>query len=164
MVLITGDGGQLSLGQFAVAGVGAAISIQIVEQTDVFALGLLAAAVGGAVVSVVIGLPALRVQGLRLAVLTLAFAVATAAWLLKQPWMLDSGVSPPRPVIGPWEIDTSRAYYLVALAGFVLFAVLVQNLRSGAFGRRLRAVRDNEDAARALGVPAAPTSLVRAAG
>jgi ABC-type branched-subunit amino acid transport system ATPase component/branched-subunit amino acid ABC-type transport system permease component len=160
VVLITGDGGQLSLGQFAIAGVGAAISIQVVEQTEVFALGLLAAAVGGALVSAVIGLPALRVQGLRLAVLTLAFAVATSSWLLKQDWMLGSSVSPPRPVFGSIEVDTSKGYYLVALAGFVLFAVIVANLRSGAFGRRLRAVRDNEDAARALGVSAARTKLI----
>ena len=160
VVLITGDGGQLSLGQFAIAGVGAAISVQVVDRTEVFAAGLVAAAVGGALVSVLIGLPALRVQGLRLAVLTLSFAVATSSWLLKQDWMLGNGVSPPRPTVGSVSVETSRGYYLVALTGFVLLAVFVQNLRSGAFGRRLRAVRDNEDAARALGVAAARTKLV----
>ena len=160
VVLITGDGGQLSLGQFAVAGLGAATSIQVVEETGVFAVGLVAAAAVGGLASVVIGLPALRVQGLRLAVLTLAFAVATTAWLLDREWLLGDGIAPPRPTIGPWEIDTSRSYYLVALAGFVLLAVAVSALRAGGFGRRLRAVRDNEEAARALGVSATRTKLM----
>ena len=97
--LITGVGGQLSLGQFALAAIGAAVSVNVVDATGTFGLGLVAAGAVVAVVSALIGLPALRVRGFFLAVLTLAFALATNAWLLKQDWMLGSGVTPARPVL-----------------------------------------------------------------
>ncbi len=93
--LITGVGGQLSLGQFALAAIGAAVSVNVVDASGQFIVGLIAAGVAGAVVSALIGLPALRVRGLLLAVLTLAFALATNVWLLKQDWMLGDGVTPP---------------------------------------------------------------------
>ncbi len=157
--LITGVGGQLSLGQFALAAIGAAVSVNVVDATETFGLGLVAAGVVAAAVSALIGLPALRVRGLFLAVLTLAFALATNAWLLKQDWMLGSGVSPARPVFGSITVSTARGYYLVSLATFVVLALLVRNIRRGPFGRRLVAVRDNEDAARALRVRATRTKL-----
>ncbi len=157
--LITGVGGQLSLGQFALAAIGAAVSVNVVDATGTFGLGLVAAGAVVAVVSALIGLPALRVRGLFLAVLTLAFALATNAWLLKQDWMLGSGVSPARPVFGSVTVSTARGYYLVSLATFVVLALLVRNIRRGPFGRRLVAVRDNEDAARALRVRATRTKL-----
>jgi ABC-type branched-subunit amino acid transport system ATPase component/ABC-type branched-subunit amino acid transport system permease subunit len=157
--LITGVGGQLSLGQFALAAIGAAVSVNVVDATGTFGLGLVAAGAVVAVVSALIGLPALRVRGLFLAVLTLSFALATNAWLLKQDWMLGSGVSPARPVFGSVTVSTARGYYLVSLATFVVLALLVRNIRRGPFGRRLVAVRDNEDAARALRVRATRTKL-----
>ena len=157
--LITGVGGQLSLGQFALAAIGAAVSVNVVDATGTFGLGLVAAGAVVAVVSALIGLPALRVRGLFLAVLTLAFALATNAWLLKQDWMLGSGVTPARPVFGSVTVSTARGYYLVSLATFVVLALLVRNIRRGPFGRRLVAVRDNEDAARAIRVRATRTKL-----
>ena len=59
-------------------------------------VGLFAGGLVAAAVSVVIGLPALRVQGLLLAVTTLAFALVAQSWLLQQPWMLGDGENPGR--------------------------------------------------------------------
>src|SRR5439155_739387 len=84
----TGLGGQLSLGQFALAGVGATVSYVIVANTGNFALGLLCAGLLGGAVSLVIGIPAMRVRGLMLAVASMGFALAAEGWLFQQPWML----------------------------------------------------------------------------
>jgi len=83
IVVLTGWAGQISLGQFAFVGVGAATSgALLVHQHVGFLVATLAAAAIGAVAAAVIGLPALRVPGLYLAVATLAFAVPVSSYLL----------------------------------------------------------------------------------
>ena len=148
--VLTGVGGMLSLGQFAIAGVGAVAGYRTVEATDNALLGVLAAMAAGAVLCVVVGLPSLRLRGNMLAVSTLAFAVATETWLLQQPWMLGTGVTPQTLIFGPWTVDTGREYYMFALVVFCIALLVYRNVRSTGLGRILRAVRDNESAARAF--------------
>src|SRR5206468_7936833 len=83
LVILTGWAGQISLGQWGLAGVGALVAGGLAAhlQSDFF-LTLLAAGAAGAVVSLLIGLPALRIQGLYLAVTTLAFAIAAQVYLI----------------------------------------------------------------------------------
>jgi ABC-type branched-subunit amino acid transport system ATPase component/ABC-type branched-subunit amino acid transport system permease subunit len=159
VALVTGLGGQLSLGQFAIAGVGATASYFATNHGAPFVIGLVSAAVAGAGVSLVIGLPAVRIRGLMLAVTTLAFAVTAQAWLFQQPWMLGAGVSPRRPALGHFTFDTGKRYYLVAFALLLVALWLARNVWNSGVGRRLRAVRDNEDAARAFSVPATAVKL-----
>ena len=159
--IVTGLGGQLSLGQFGVAAVGAWISYEVSTTIGHFELAFLYAGIGGAVVSLVIGLPALRIRGLFLTVTTLSFALVVPAYLLQQDWVLGGGVDPGRPTIGGTEIDTGRLYYWFALPVVVLTMLLARNVRRGGFGRLLVAVRDNEDAAKAFTVRA---SLVKIQG
>lgn len=97
--IITGLGGQLTLGQFALAAVGATISALIAARSGGNPLSLIAGGVAAAIVTIVIGLPALRIKGLFLAVTTLAFAVAMSNWVLIQPWALEDGISAGRPSI-----------------------------------------------------------------
>ena len=92
--LITGVAGQLSLGQFAYAGIGAAVSVHLVDSSGNFVLGMLGGIVAAGVVSALVGIPALRLRGLALAVSTLAFALATIAWVLRLDLFLGDGVSP----------------------------------------------------------------------
>ena len=149
--LLTGLGGQLSLGQVAFAAVGALAALPVLRETgSLVAAGVGAAVVAGAAAAAV-GLPALRVRGQLLGVATLAFTLMASGWLLRQDWAFDrTGVSaPPRRLLG-LELTTSRSYYYAALAAFVVAAVAAALVRRSGFGRRLRAVRDNEDAARAL--------------
>ncbi|HVE98140.1 MAG TPA: ATP-binding cassette domain-containing protein [Mycobacteriales bacterium] len=156
--LVTGLGGQLSLGQFAIAAVGAWASYEVSSRTGNFALSLLYAGLAAAVASLVIGLPALRIRGLLLTVTTLGFALVTPAWLLQQEYVLGDGVDPGRPCLDRAcenALDTGKRYYWFALAVTVVAVLLVRNLRSGGFGRLLVAVRDNEDNARAFTVRAA---------
>jgi ABC-type branched-subunit amino acid transport system ATPase component/ABC-type branched-subunit amino acid transport system permease subunit len=159
--IITGLGGQLSLGQFALAAVGATISFHVASRVGNFPLAFLYAGLGAAATSLVIGLPALRIKGLMLTVTTLSFALVTPAWLLQQPWMLGTGVEPGRPSVFGRELATGRAYYGVALVTTVLMVLLARNVRRGGFGRLLVATRDNEDNARAFTIR---TRLVKVQG
>lgn len=151
--VITGLGGQLSLGQFALAGVGAAVALHAWSSTGNHALAFVVAALAAGGVSVVVGLPALRIRGPMLAVTTLSFALAAQTWLFKQPWMLGDGVEPDRLGIAGLTLDTGKKYYLFALAVFVVtFGVVLNFWRTG-LARRLVALRDNESAARAYTIP-----------
>ncbi|HVF20488.1 MAG TPA: hypothetical protein VNA14_09625, partial [Mycobacteriales bacterium] len=112
--LITGLGGQLSLGQFAIAGIGAWASFEVSSRTGNFALSFLYAGLAAAAASLVIGLPALRIRGLLLTVTTLGFALVTPAWLFQQDWVLGDGVDPGRPCLDAAcarALDTGKGYY-----------------------------------------------------
>ena len=159
VTVISGLAGQLSLGQFAIGGVAAAVAINVTDATGLFVVGLVAAMVAGGLVSAAIGIPALRVKGLFLGVITLSFALVCSSWLLRQPWMLGrNGLE-----TAPPDLDivdgASRNYFWIALAALVLSLMVARSLRHGAFGRKLEAVRDNEDAARAFSVPATRTKI-----
>ena len=158
--LLTGLGGQLSLGQVAFAAVGALAAVPVLRETGSLVLAGVGAAAAGGVVAAAVGLPALRVRGQLLGVATLAFTLMASGWLLRQDWAFDrTGVSaPPRRLLG-LELTTSRSYYYAALAAFVVAAVMAGLVRRSGFGRRLRAVRDNEDAARALRTRASAVKL-----
>jgi ABC-type branched-subunit amino acid transport system ATPase component/branched-subunit amino acid ABC-type transport system permease component len=158
VLVITGLAGQLSLGQMAIAGIAGAASALTIAATGVFPAGLAMAAAAGALVSLVVGLPALRLRGPFLAATTLALAVVTSGFLL--PQLLGSGVLAGQPVIAGFALDTGRRYLLFAVLITAACVVLTAVVRNGRLGRSMRAVRDNEDAARAMGVAAARTKLV----
>ena len=158
--IVTGLGGQLSLGQFAIGSVGAVASFEISRRTGNFFESFLYAGLAAAVVSVLIGLPALRIKGLLLTVTTLSFALVIPSYLLQQDWALGaSGKDPGRPILNGSALESGRSYYYVGLATLLFALLLARNVRSGGLGRRLVAVRDNEDAARAFTIPASVVKL-----
>jgi len=158
--ILTGLGGQLTLGQFALAAVGALISFDVARHSGDYALAFIYAGLGAAVVSLLIGLPALRIRGLMLTVTTLAFALVVPTWLLVQPWALgDSGQDPGTPSVFGHSLASGRSYYYFALVILVACTLLARNVRRSGFGRVLVAVRDNEDNARAFTVPASIVKL-----
>jgi ABC-type branched-subunit amino acid transport system ATPase component/ABC-type branched-subunit amino acid transport system permease subunit len=152
--VITGLAGQLSLGQFALAGVGATASFVVTAHTHNIVAGLFVAGLAAALVSLIIGLPALRIRGLMLAVTTLGFALAAQTWLFGQSWMLGRGVHPEQPKLFGIAFDSGKKYYYFALGVLLLGLWMARNVWTGGLGRCLRAVRDNEDAARSFTVPA----------
>lgn len=157
--VLTGYAGQLSLGQFGLAAVGATVSYHVAFRTGNFALAVLYAGLSAAGVALVIGLPALRVRGLLLAVTTLGFALVVPSWLLPQSWMLGDGVIPGRPIVLGRALEGGKDYYFFALALLVLTFLLVHNIRRSGFARLLVAVRDNEDNARAFTVAAGTVKI-----
>ena len=88
LTMLVGWAGQVSLGQFALVGIGAYVTAKWAGQAGWSMVELLVVAgLVGAVVMVVIGLPALRVRGLTLAVTTLGLAVIAPDWLYQQGWL-----------------------------------------------------------------------------
>ncbi|MEX2555949.1 MAG: ATP-binding cassette domain-containing protein [Actinomycetota bacterium] len=157
--LLSGLAGQLSLGQFALAGVGATVSALIARRTGNYVLAFAAAGCAAAVVSMMLGAAASRLRGLALPVLTLAFAAVVHVWLLEQPWMLGEGLAPGRPVIAGYPLDTGRRYFVFALVVLAAAVWVCARVRHGSMGRAFVALRDNEDEARAFGVRATHRAL-----
>lgn len=154
LVMLTGWSGHLSLGQWAIVGVGALVAGKLATQDTPmdFFLILLIAGVIGAAVSLVIGLPALRIRGLFLGVTTLAFALAGFDWFFQWEILtLDGAVR--RPVIfGLWDSTAERNFYLITLIGLAFAMWMAKNVRRSRLGRNLIGIRDNEAHAQAFGV------------
>jgi ABC-type branched-subunit amino acid transport system permease subunit/ABC-type branched-subunit amino acid transport system ATPase component len=154
LTVLTGWGGQLSLGQFALVGLGGMTTYALVQNRLALPAAVVAAAALTAAAALVVGAPALRMRGLLLAVSTLALAVA-GPWILARSVFQDPDhVSPllRRPTVGGVSLEPQRTYYYVCLAALALAVVVVARLRSSGLGRALLAVRDNELAAAALGL------------
>ncbi|MEN3272209.1 MAG: branched-chain amino acid transport system permease protein livM, partial [Actinomycetota bacterium] len=154
LVVLTGWSGNVSLGHWAIVGVGALLAQKWATATDPmdFFLILLLCGLVGAVVAVVVGLPALRIRGLFLGVTTLAFALTAGSWFFS--WNIFHATSAiRRPVIfGVWDVTPERDFYFVCFAALILALLAGRNLRNARFGRILIASRDNEKGAQALGV------------
>ncbi len=161
LTVLTGWAGQLSLGQFALVGLGAMSTYSLVQHRVAFPAALVLASLMTAVAALVVGAPALRMRGLYLAVTTLALAVA-APWLLSRPIFLDSDhVSPllRRPVVAGVDLASQRTFYFLCLLLLVLAIAIVARVRRSGLGRSLLAVRDNELAAAAMGLSPTRTKL-----
>jgi branched-chain amino acid transport system permease protein len=126
-----------------------------------FFLVLLAAAAAGALISLLVGLPALRIKGLFLAVTTLAFAEALDAYFLNQnnfPSWIPNGVD--RPVLWHrFDLTDNYTMYFVCLVFLGLSILAARGVRRARGGRVLIATRDNERAADAASVPTTSTKL-----
>lgn len=153
LTILTGWAGQVSLGQFGFAAVGGLVTVKLVGDEGFLGLHHLpwgvAVVIGvlvGAAVAVLIGLPALRIPGLYLAVTTLAFAVFVSVWLVAQGTFLDtSGLLPTlaKPDAGVVDFVSRRSYYYLCLACLLACVALVAQLRRTGVGRSVIAVRDN---------------------
>lgn len=161
VVVVTGYAGQISLAQLTIAGVAAFLVGPLTRSWNLpFPLAPLVAALIAAAVGVAVGLPALRIRGLAVAVVTLAMAYAVeAVWFRNTDFVSSSGVSTPAPTIFGVNLgigggaDYPRiAFGIVCL--FVLAAVClaVAMLRRSRFGSQMLAVRANEKSAAAAGV------------
>jgi branched-chain amino acid transport system permease protein len=149
LVVLTGWAGQISLGQMAFVAVGAAVSGWCTSrwQADL-TLSLLAGAVAGAVAALVVGLPALRLQGLHLAVTTLAAALAVSSWLLNDrffDWVPNRRLDR-LPIFGRVDITSATSYYAFSLVVFGVVVLAVRGIRSSRTGRVIVAARENERA------------------
>ncbi|MDQ3878288.1 MAG: ATP-binding cassette domain-containing protein [Actinomycetota bacterium] len=157
--IVTGLGGQLTLGQFALAAVGGVVAVYVVNHTGDFVIAFIYAGAAAAVASLLIGMPALRIKGLLLTVTTLAFALVTSSYFLNQTWVLGTSLTAYKPKLLGHPLDTGKSYYYFAFAVLVGTLWVARNVREKGFGRLLVALRDNEDNARAFTVKATVTKL-----
>ncbi|MHB8466360.1 MAG: branched-chain amino acid ABC transporter permease [Acidimicrobiales bacterium] len=165
LVILTGWAGQISLGQWAFAGIGAAVAGNMAgRHHGDFFLTLVVAGLVGAVSAVIVGLPALRIPGLYLAMTTLAFAITVQLYFLSRHYF--AGFLPTqsqvieRPYLyGRYSLAGDRAFYYTCLAVLALCLLSVRALRRSRTGRVIIAVRDNQKGAQAYGIAAAKAKL-----
>jgi sulfate-transporting ATPase len=165
LVVVTGYAGQLSLAQFALAGIGALVAARLVATAG---WSIVPASIAGAAAAVpvglVVGLPAVRTRGVNLGVITLGLAVAAQSLFFDNQTYTNGtdGLSVGSPHLFGINVDAllyPRRYATVALIIFALLGLGVLNLRRSAIGRKLVAVRANERAAASLGISVTATKL-----
>jgi branched-chain amino acid transport system permease protein len=159
MVPLTGWAGQVSLCQMTFAGMGAFAMTKVA--TDGSPVGLLAAVAIAVPVGALVALPALRLQGLYLALATLAFAVfMDSVFFIRSDVFSDLGsVRVERLEVLGVSFESDRAYFVLLATAFALCAVGLLALRRGRFGRRLSALRDSQVACTMMGMNTTVTKL-----
>lgn len=163
VVVATGLVGQITLATSAFAGLAAFSMVKLAEGAGIpFPLAPLLACLVAVAVGVAIGLPAVRVRGLTLAMATLAGAIAVEELVFKWSWFtggysgarvsgptlggLDLGIT----AVGPAYPRQAFGYFVIVVAALAVLAIT--RLRRSATVRRWLAVRSNERAAAALGI------------
>ena len=169
LVVVTGYAGQVSLAQLTLAGAAGFLLSPLTTSWDLpFPIAPLLAAGGAMVIGVVVGLPAIRVRGLPLAVVTLALAVALEAfWFRNSDFVPNGG----KDIAGPsflgidLRVGVGTAlprleFCFLVLGVLVLVALGVAKLRTSRLGSKMLAVRTNERVAAAAGIDVVRTKVV----
>jgi len=161
LVLLTGYAGQVSLCQATFAGVAAyGAGMTVAGLHGGYLLGIVVGVLAATALGVIVGLPALRLHGITLAIVTLGIALVFDKYVFQDhlfEWFTGG--------TGGWQVtqasllgipvDSSQhllTAYDVMLALFCVVAVLMVNLHQSGAGRRFRAIRDSELAASTMGV------------
>ena len=188
LVVLVGYLGQISLAQWSLAGVSAWFMTRLVadgmkiREFDFFVkegpnwpmlLACIAGVASAVLVGVLVGLPALRIRGVQLAVVTLAAVVAIEKLVLRNPGLMGEGADSSNPLpelsifgknFGGFNEDSGQVdnwrYTALLIVMVAIVGVLVVNLRRGVIGRRFLAVRANERAAAAAGIDVSQTKLL----
>lgn len=168
-VVVTGFAGQISLAQLTLAGIGAFTLSRLTSDLGIpFPIAPILAALAATVIGVVVGLPALRIRGLPVTVVTLALAVfLDAFWFrnsnlngglngahIKNPTLFGIDLG-----IGAGQAYPRVAFGIVCLVVLVLVAVGVAKLRTSRLGASMLAVRANERSAAASGIDVSRTKI-----
>jgi ABC-type branched-subunit amino acid transport system permease subunit len=170
VVVLTGYVGQVSLAQMSFAGISAFTLTHITGGLGIgFPFSLLLASLAAVPLGLVVGLPALRLRGVNLAVVTLAAALTIDALVFNATSF--SGGLGGREVSSPhllgWDLGIAKGnayprviFGVLVLAIVCLVGILVARLRDAPAGRMMIAVRSNERAAAAAGIDVARTKLL----
>ncbi|HMK98958.1 MAG TPA: ABC transporter permease [Acidimicrobiales bacterium] len=173
LTVLTGWAGQVSLGQFALVAVGADVAAHVGRGLPLVVL-LVVGGLAGAAVSAVIGLTALRIRGLYLAVSTLGFALFMQTSVLPTTCFtlpllnrrLCTGLPDPQSTLMPSpsffgiQLASARSLAWFSLGVLVATVLMVRVWRDRGIARRLIAVRDNEVSASAAGIHVTRTKLL----
>jgi ABC-type branched-subunit amino acid transport system permease subunit len=170
VVVLTGYVGQVSLAQMSLAGIGGFMLGHISSGWGIgFPWSLILAGLCAVPVGLVIGLPALRLRGVNLAVVTLGFAAAMDAVIFNLHGFIGgtAGLPIPAPRLPGLSLGISQGrdyprviFGVVVLVVVILLGLLVARLRRGPAGRMLLAIRSNERAAGSVGINVAQGKLM----
>jgi branched-chain amino acid transport system permease protein len=161
--LLTGLAGQVSLGHAGFIAAGAFTTAILIETTRAGAFVTLPAAVAvGGLLGLAVGIPALRLKGLYLALGTLAlhYIVLYAGGEFQNYWGANTGVTIPPLQIGPFRLRGGVAWYYTLTALAALATLLSVNIQRSRVGRAWMAIRDREIAAASVGIHVARYKLL----
>lgn len=153
--MLTGTTGLISLGQAGFLAVGAyANAILMMDYGWPVWLSLPAGGVAAALISILVGVPSLRLKGLYLAITTLAFAFIINHVILYAEWLTHgpNGIFVSGAKLFGFDIQKGKPLYYTALAVAVLVVFAALNLQRSRVGRAWMAIRDHDIAARVMGV------------
>jgi branched-chain amino acid transport system permease protein len=153
--LLTGVGGQISIGHAAFLAIGAyASAIMDLRLGIPFWVSIVLAGLITAVIGFVVGLPAVRLSGHYLAIATLGFGVAIPQIILKWESLTGGymGLSPRDPAIGSFIFDGEVGFYYIIITVLTLTYWTMRNIMRSRFGRAFFSIRESEVAAQAMGV------------
>jgi branched-chain amino acid transport system permease protein len=153
--LLSGYTGQVSLGHAAFFGVGAYTSAVLTAKYGVsFWLALPAAGIMGALVGIFVGLPALRLKGLYLAIATMGFGFIVEEIIVQWEHVTNgvNGVMVSRPSIGSFSLESDERFYYLVLVVVLILVLAVKNILRTPTGRAFIAIRDSEIAAESMGI------------
>ena len=161
--LLMGYAGQISLGHGALLAVGAYTSGILTGRWGwSYMAGVGVAMVIGAAIAFIVGLPALRLRGLHLAITTLGFAAVMDSAILKIPWLSrgSAGVELPRPVAGEFIFTRNADYLALILVILVAVWFLDANVVRTKLGRAFFGIREDERVAQSFGVDVARYKMI----
>jgi ABC-type branched-subunit amino acid transport system permease subunit/ABC-type branched-subunit amino acid transport system ATPase component len=169
VTVLTGWAGQLSLGQFGFVALGSYMTIYYANQLNYF-VALAIGVLWGVGAAIIVGIPALRLRGLYLAVVTLGFGLAIRSWFIIADRVAPGGGGSAKLNVNKkkgfqllfWEVKGKNfdgVYYFCLFASLVAI-VLVWRIRRTGIGRSIIAVRDNENSAAAFTVAPARAKLL----
>jgi branched-chain amino acid transport system permease protein len=154
LMLLTGYTGQVSIGHAAFFGIGAYTSAILTSKGVPFLLAMPASGLLAGFVGIFIGLPALRLSGLYLAIATMGFGFIVDEILVRWESLTNGnmGMIVDSASIGPFAFDTGRSFFYLTLIVLIITILLVKNILRSPTGRALIAIRDSEIAAQAMGI------------
>lgn len=149
--LVTGRTGMISLCQMSFAGVGAWVTgyLNLIGAPGGLAVWMLIGGLAAVPVGIAIGLPALRLRGINLAIVTLGFAAAFDTVLAT---ITFPGQTTFTQVVRPEAFDSDKGYFLFVLLTYGVIAVVLEFVSRSRLGAAWLAVRHSERAAAANGI------------
>lgn len=162
LMLLTGYTGLVSLGHAAFLAIGAYSHAYFLTHGWPFLLSLPTALLFSAAIGAIVGIPALRMTGIYLAVATLAFAIIVEQVLTH--WVSVTGgfrgMAVPLPEIGSLTLHDPLRFYFVCLTILLICLYLAINLLRSPTGRAMTAIRDSEISAQSMGIHLAYTKTL----
>jgi branched-chain amino acid transport system permease protein len=159
LVVLTGLSGQTSLCQYVFLGMGAWAMGHTFGGASPF--GMVAAGLVAIPLGIIVALPALRLQGLYLALVTFAVAAAADTSLFENPNVYGGGnVAVGRLKLLGYSFGDDRSFFVLCAIVFALFGIGVLAIKRGRLGRRLAALRDSQAACATLGLDVRRTKLM----
>lgn len=155
LYLLMGSAGLISMGHAAFLAVGAYTSGIFSTQFDFpFWMTITLSGLSTGFIGVIVGLPALRLKGIYLALATLAFQFIAEHIIVHWESLTGgpNGLFISRPALGDFYFDTDIRFYYLLMPIVVLLALGIANIQRTRFGRALVAIRDSDVAAEAVGI------------